>query len=391
MARRHYRLLNSLGIWLALLCLVTPRLALSVSFDPATCVRLYGVISKKAEAVLERLARAHDLELGPEGGRALSEHFHEILNDYLAKGRLTNPALQRARDAVVARLTERGIPPEKAEAFAEEWLGEAVSLVDVRFPIIPEGYAIPDDIRSQYELVRETVHSQEWKKKRAEEKADPIGTYEKKIEFMTKLLARVPETHLRRQALEADVARAVRIRDAFVAFQKWEESLYRNVPGVQTRGFPYGFRDRAEFDAFSDTFARSFRQGLSEGTSGLVEGPGVRLLVHGSSLTGLSHERKVNGLRRPYGPHSDLDIVVVVPDLTFHQMKKKGFLVEEEPGARSVPYSVEDRAVMQKLGVDQVLDEAGKGLPVKKISISIYSESHFRERLKIRPFLALGR
>jgi hypothetical protein len=346
------------------------------ALHPKGCDWLYSLVSKKSSELLDTLLRQHGLQVPEEGKAGLRFALRRLFAEYLRSAQIDPASIERAKESVVAQLGEG------ARAFADEWLNESVALIDRRFPLFSPHFSISPTFEPHYDLVREIVASQEWKKLSADKKADPVAYFRARQSSVLQMLARLPEGHSRKKALEADAARDGRAADAFEAFQRWERGLYQSIPGALGRGYPYGFADRATFGGFSEAFSEGFRSGFQAKVP-------LSLYVHGSSLTGLSHERKANGIRRPFGPHSDLDIVVKVSDADFAALKRQGLIAEEEPGKISIPYSIENAEALRKMGLYDVLKERGKDLPLKKISISFYSDSHFEYRKTIRPFLAL--
>ncbi len=350
---------------------------------------MYGVVSGRVAKGLAELAKIHRLQLDFPTEQRMLSFFHEVLNDYLAKAFVDPVVLQSVRTKIREILNGR-IEGEQAERFLDEWIEQAVGAIDVRFPLLPNLYTVPEWVRPEYDLVMKTIGESQWKKLSKEAKADPVRHYEDSAAVIGRMIAIIPPEHPRLKALTSERDNALTVAAAFKAMQAWEKKVYASIPTAEARGYPYGFAGREEFNGFAQQFSSRFVDDLTKSNEGTI-GPGnISLYLHGSSLTGLSHERKNSGLRRPFGPQSDLDFAVVVPDAVFAQLRRKGMISEEEPGKRSIPYSLSATPdALRKMGVEALIREMEPGLAVKKISFSYYSESYAKERREIAPYLPI--
>ncbi len=82
------------------------------------------------------------------------------------------------------------------------------------------------------------------------------------------------------------------------------------------RAFPFGFTTQEQWNDFRNPFLSEIRSRLAQ--------PGnqqIQVFLGGSSIEGLSFLPKDQGLlRKPFGPESDLDILVVVPERLFKRL-----------------------------------------------------------------------
>jgi hypothetical protein len=95
------------------------------------------------------------------------------------------------------------------------------------------------------------------------------------------------------------------------------EKMHREFLALnQARAFPFGFTTQEQWNDFRQPFLTEIRSRLAQ--------PGnqqIQVLLGGSSIEGLSFLPKDQGLlRKPFGPESDLDILVVVPERLFKRL-----------------------------------------------------------------------
>jgi hypothetical protein len=99
--------------------------------------------------------------------------------------------------------------------------------------------------------------------------------------------------------------------------------VFGQVISAANRGFPYGFETKAAYQDFSRQFAKELRATLHR----IVDSPldlEMKAELQGSAVTGRSYSTpKTYVYPHAFGPESDFDVAVEVPEYVLNQMKEK--------------------------------------------------------------------